>query len=346
MQRTSATDSSQNHAREHVKRHVGGRRRVGSRRRQLGFTLIELLVVIAILGILVALLLPAVQQAREAARRLSCKNNLKQIALAAHNFHDVQNHFPPGYLGQEPFDSFSDGSGSARVNFNVKWTGHLPFLLPQLELNTIHDKIETDLFACEEGPWFLSSSGALQQAQNRINVFHCPSDDPESGRLLLFLHIWVRDGTTLVLTTLQVSGALNEFGKTNYVGCAGRLGDVGQNILADSRGVFYNNSKTQFRDITDGTGSTLLFGEVVGVNQPTGDRMSFGWFTTGSMVTAWGIGGDTANENNWFRFSSRHAGGVQFALADGSVRLLSRNINPDVFNHLGAMADGEVVGSF
>src|SRR5262245_9168987 len=107
-------------------------KRLSGRPRPLGFTLVELLVVIAIIGILIALLLPAVQAAREAARRSQCVNNLKQIALASHNFHDAKQVLPPGYLGS---------TSTAKPTLDAQWIGVLPYLFPFMELGTVFDKI-------------------------------------------------------------------------------------------------------------------------------------------------------------------------------------------------------------
>jgi prepilin-type N-terminal cleavage/methylation domain-containing protein len=114
----------------------------GSRVQLRAFTLVELLVVIAIIGILVGLLLPAVQAARESGRRMSCSNNLKQIALAAHNFHDVHKHFPPGYLGEDPpVNEFT--KDPFWVDTSNQYIGTLPYLLPFLEQNAIGIKSST-----------------------------------------------------------------------------------------------------------------------------------------------------------------------------------------------------------
>ena len=318
-------------------------------RKRPGFTLIELLVVIAIIAILIALLLPAVQQARESARRMSCSNNMKQIALASHNFHDVYNGFPPAYLGSHPHFMYSTGT-SHTVQTNRKWIGHLSFLLPYLELNNIYENMDRTLFKCEFGTIYLFHAGSHQMAQNRINVYQCPSDDVQSRTHRAFLHMWLNGGTVTISQT-HLGAQFDAYGRTNYVGCAGLYGDIDHSIVGNTRGVFVNcyepgTPLTRIRDITDGTSTTFLFGEIVGQNLGTGTTSSLVWASAGSMVTLWGISGDTANRNNWYRFSSRHAGIVHFAMADGAVKKISRNINQNVFRSLGSMAGGEVVPDF
>lgn len=308
--------------------------------RRSGFTLIELLVVLAIIAVLAALLMPAVQQAREAARKTSCRNNLKQLALAAHNFHEAKGSFPPGYLGQDPQVNFD----STSIDANSRWTGHLAFLLPYLELNPLYNQFGRNTFAPNPGPWFLADANATQYAQTRIAGFHCPSDNVEDGQLLLFLHVWwPGSGSQYFATTFQVTSGSLPFGKTNYLGNGGE-GDIGDDLLKSKRGVFYNNSKTKFKDIRDGKQQTFLFGEVVG-NQPAGstDRYSYGWFSTGPMITWNGIKDDTPTAHNWDGFSSAHQGGIFFAMADGSVQFISRNVNPTVFRALGTMYGSEVI---
>lgn len=153
-----------------------------------GFTLIELLVVIAIIAILIALLLPAVQQAREAARRTECKNKLKQIVLAAHNFHDVYDRFPPGYLGPDP-------TGEITATGNNSYISGLTFLLPFMDQKNVYDIIDpTRLRFDEQGtlPWS-SETTTFTAAQARLPLFVCPSTDPYSSSLGIISRVRYRD---------------------------------------------------------------------------------------------------------------------------------------------------------
>jgi prepilin-type N-terminal cleavage/methylation domain-containing protein len=149
--------------------------------RQSGFTLVELLVVIAIIGILVALLLPAVQAAREAARRMQCGNNLKQIALSSHNFHDTYRRMPPGILAPSP---------SVAVSGGHQWVGHLAFLLPFMEQQSVYDRLAsaysqtatTGLSFRKGGPAWWTQSKSWSAAQAKIPGYVCPSANPFSDQ--------------------------------------------------------------------------------------------------------------------------------------------------------------------
>ena len=166
-----------------------------------GFTLIELLVVIAIIAILIALLLPAVQQAREAARRTQCKNHLKQIALASHNFHDVYNQFPPSLIAYNPQGQpipMCERNGPLGEKYSC--VGTLALLLPYIEQSVIYDKLGVNLRWKEKGVaspiwsqyWsdYVDASGVdtgWQQGQAKLSAFQCPSD-PGQGVQEAFTH--------------------------------------------------------------------------------------------------------------------------------------------------------------
>lgn len=195
--------------------------------RKRGFTLVELLVVIAIIGVLVGLLLPAVQAARESGRRSSCINNLKQLGLALHQFHDRQRHFPPGRGGPVPL-VFSPQA----------------HLLPHVEQGSLHSRLDlssspTNLLIA--GVFYSGAVNAAAAAE-AVAVLQCASD-PAGGR---------------------VPGI--NFGGTNYAANVGS-GMVDQGTLVRADGVFYLNSKTRFADLVDGSSQTIAFSErTLGLN--------------------------------------------------------------------------------
>lgn len=309
-------------------------------RRRSGFTLIELLVVIAIIAILIGLLLPAVQQAREAARRTECKNKLKQLALAAHSFHEQHNQFPPGYLGPDPADPFLDITAGG----NQPYTGVLTFLLPMLDQKNVYDLIPESQknWRVQGGtPWF-GLAPTLTASETRIPTFVCPSANPYASTDGITSRRHMYRTSTSGTIQRRTLGNSRDWGRTNYVGCAGRLGDLPG--FDRFKGVYYNRSKTRFRDITDGTTNVIMFGEFLGdaaAGSETIISRSDSWIATAVMPTAWGLGAPT-----WYRFSSPHVGVVQFAMSDGSVKAISENIDGTVFRNISAMSDGNVVGEF
>ena len=272
-------------------------------RRIMGFTLIELLVVIAIIAILIGLLLPAVQKVREAAARSSCQNNLKQLALAAQNYHSSFGTLPPGF------------------NAN-SYMGSLGYLLPYLEQNNVYNMIPNFLFNpnVSNGVWW-GFGGSWAAAFSRIKTFECPSDGtlyfPTAGT---FAYL-TENGFTLTGGYFPGNPGL---GATNYVASAGALGDVsssGDPFYGQWRGPFYRNSATTIVAITDGSSNTIAFGETLGgTNAPSGRDFNMSWMGAGALPTAW----DLIDPCHWYSFGSNHTGIVQFAYSDGSVRALRK----------------------
>jgi prepilin-type N-terminal cleavage/methylation domain-containing protein len=210
---------------------------VGTKRRG-AFTLIELLVVIAIIAILIGLLLPAVQKVREAASRLKCQNNLKQIGLAMHNYHDRFNAFPPGYISNS---GTSDGSGPG-------W-GWAAFLLPDLEQDNLHRLINFTL------PVTHTQHAAARTAN--VPFLRCPSD--------------LRQDPIANGEFVSNGGLAGDLARSNYVACYGNTPFLGEDSIVPSshlvidgisgRGMFYRNSRTRIADVTDGLSNTLMVGE-------------------------------------------------------------------------------------
>lgn len=297
-----------------------------------GFTLIELLVVIAIIAILIALLLPAVQQAREAARRSSCKNNLKQLALALHNYESIHLTFPPGYLHKP------DPSGTAANFMGFGWGA---MILPQLEQTALYDNFNFDV------PIFDIVN--LPSREQKIKTFLCPSDTFSDGTFV------IRDESSSPPERYQGGSYAANWGPAT---ATVNLDDTPLN----SRGVFYRNSRTRFRDLTDGLSNTLALGERT--NGPIDDASTGGHsvFETTWSGAARDIDDLADDHGHMVLFetqflpnqrggddkglSAPHVGICQFALCDGSVRAISENIDAGVYNALGTRSGQEVIGEF
>ncbi len=336
--------------------------------RRSAFTLIELLVVIAIIAILVALLLPAVQQAREAARRSACKNNLKQIGLALHNYHDTFKVFPPGYIGD--FGHYSRSGGTPLIHpkgavNNVAQWNWTAFIAPMVEQGAAYDLLGVSERhgAAAVDDWANTQS----TFQTPVAVFRCPSDaGPDTAG-------------SLRRPRGDTSTTRREIALNNYMGI--NRGANSLNVRARKRqanGIFYVDSKTRIRDITDGTSNTLMVGEraweyktvhpnngnVVTAqtragnvwvsrsstdpnNECAGCGYSDALAVTGLSVNPKDILNGAGNVAHWRirgRLSSLHAGGVQVTMADGSVRFISENMSTITLNRVGNRRDGNVVG--
>lgn len=363
-----------------------------------GFTLVELLVVIAVIGILVALLLPAVQAAREAARRTQCVNQVKQIALGFLNYESAHGRFPMGYSGPFADEKFFSG-----VKERGGWThedlGALVHALPALEQTAIYDSIESVLLKQDETrvglpsdyqPWWRVSGGvplfpnAYDAAYIRIEEFICPS---VSGRGVDITRLTdsamgvVREtsgtGDTAQVTRASVSlmGSNTDVvglrGISHYVPVSGVYGEgvrSGGNFvpsrieeIALREGVFVNRRRRRIARITDGTSNTLMVGENNGERQSPDDtfssvsdyRSAFIWVGATGLPVMRGLAtGEqfdefTADANDATvsldQFSSSHAGTVNFAFVDGSVRRLSAGIDLDTLYALAGMRDGVTV---
>jgi len=332
--------------------------------RRRGFTLIELLVVIAIIAVLIALLLPAVQSAREAARRAQCVNNLKQIALASHNYHDQIGTFPPGGISM-------GGSNPSNWWFNGTWWGWLGLILPQMEQSPLYNS--SNFLIANIAPANSTSYRTI------VNSYLCPTD--EFYKLVDNLQ-----GLNVPDFEGKYTGAV-----TNYVGNWGdmRTGNPTWDQYAGDpyrdggrlswgcnftlRGMFVDCSDgrgTSIASTTDGTSNTLFIGE----NSPdyngslmwaNGDGtwsstvIPINWRcslkdgqvdtdgVTCNLDTLNIIGAPHCYRNQTYNygFKSKHPGGVNMAMADGSVRFIKQTINFRVFNALGSRAGGEVISA-
>ncbi len=321
-----------------ISEHNGGDRHLPTR---TGFTLIELLVVIAIIAVLIALLLPAVQSARESARRISCFNNLKQIGLALHNYHDANNAFPPGYASHWKRDGGDEGTAEDDIGHGWAWAS---MILPQMEQGNVFNAINFGL---------TMTYRANDTAQLlRVNAYLCPSDNPKP---------------LIPVRNEENSETIYTVASANYVGCYG-TGEVGE-APGRGDGLFFRNSRVRFGDITDGTSQTLAVGErsqdlsyvtwtgraIGGWLHPTptfeGGRNKFDPEPEESFTMVLGpIGTDNPPRTpNYFAahvedYRSRHPGGVNFLFGDGSVHFIKDGIAQHVFQALATRAGGEVLG--
>jgi prepilin-type N-terminal cleavage/methylation domain-containing protein/prepilin-type processing-associated H-X9-DG protein len=288
--------------------------------RRAGFTLIELLVVIAIIAVLIGLLLPAVQKVREAASRLKCDNNLKQIGLALHNYHDANQHFPAGYVSGVAADDSDTGPG---------W-GWAAYILPHIEQQALYSAIQFNQ------PIEAAINAAVRITT--VSIYFCPSDT---------------GATTWQATSFTTSGmgtVICDVASANYVGV---FGDSEPGV--DGEGVFFRNSTIALKDITDGTASTFLDGErsvkmgpatwtgsVTGAKlyQPlNGPQIEDGsGMVLGQARRPPGAPNGEVNE-----FSSRHNGGANFAFADGHVAFILASIDPAIYQALATRAGGEPI---
>jgi prepilin-type N-terminal cleavage/methylation domain-containing protein len=311
-----------------------------------GFTLIELLVVIAIIAILVGLLLPAVQKVREAAARTRCSNNLKQMGLALHNYHDAHGSLPPGYYYVPPPGTLPPPGNKAlaidRPNpkvFSIPQSpgwGWAAYLLPYVEQDNLYKQIDFNL------P--VESPSCLAQRTTTLAVYTCPSDQ--------FTGVY----TVYTITAQELAQAATNSYAANF-GANRQL----TNKPDQGDGVLYRNSRTRLTDITDGTSTTLALGERAALftQAPWAGAMTGGALRTTpgapvlrshlepSMVFPLAQAGTHVLESNRsepYDFFSPHRNLVQFVFADGSVHALNTAVNLSVFQALATREGGEPLG--
>jgi prepilin-type N-terminal cleavage/methylation domain-containing protein len=356
----------------------------GSPQARSAFTLVELLAVIAIIGVLIGLLLPAVQAAREAARQSQCSSNLKQIGIAFHNHHDAYGSLPPANINSLS----NDPSPSVFAGHEANWAWGT-FILPFVEGNDIFVTLKPNrVMPAPAGANTLVAAGASSTlaplVQTGMPIYLCPSDP--AGRL-------TTDSTDdpNARKTLAGLSPATRFGRSNYVvslhdnqlqNNLNEVRDAVRNvrIQVPLDGIAFCNSKVRFKDISDGTGSTLLVGERVdavtgggkpGVsdtkNVPPISPSSAVWagtnlagyanpdsFTTCCLIRGMIWNGASAHYSiNDFStvnaskgYSSNHPGGSLFVFSDGAVRYLGQDIDATTFKRLANRRDGNVVGAY
>jgi len=301
-----------------------------------GFTLIELLVVIAIIAVLIALLLPAVQQAREAARRSQCKNNLKQLGLALHNYHDTHNTFPPGgfYMGPNL------GNG---LSFHV-------MLLPFLDQANLYSQ-----FLFEKDKWIDASKGRVLGKTVPPGLL-CPSS-----------------GMTMSWDTSEKNAGNHT---THYLGITGPVGDTPVNPASNTKyswdigspsiyggwgneGILLRGECKKIRDVTDGTSNTFLIGESSwDKNEQRYRSWLRGIYSNTSGMASYPGGNDVlvstkniryqpntnggTNFTNDMPFGSNHTGGMQVLMADGAVTFINENIDNTLYRAMATRSSGEI----
>ena len=291
------------------------------------FTLVELLVVIAIIGILIGMLLPAVQQVREAARRTCCSNKIRQIAIGLHNYESSHKHLPPGW--------------TAEVWPSTPGHGWMAFTLPFLEQSSLYDQID------------FSQNVLDAPAETREQIWDglfCPSSTNDSETFELIS--WDEEDTNFPIN----------FARTHYVGSIGS--SVSEELMEDGTscpsltlgtskeridGIFYANSNTRFADIHDGTTNTIIVGER---SSHVFDSTWFGVATNGAY-SGWRVVGwtgeppknrmnSTVHFHGFAQFNSMHPAVTMFSFCDGSTKGISDSIDHNVFTALGTIRGGEI----
>ena len=310
-----------------------------STRQSRAFTLVELLVVIAIIGILIGMLLPAVQQVREAARRTQCMNRLRQQALAMLNYESANMRFPPGFS----YDSNRLGTAF--------WSG---FILPHIEQGNLFGQIDLN------GNWTTDGSPNEAACSVYLSIFQCPSSNVPT---------FIADG----------QGIPNRV-PCNYIACAsgtsiresGALPYAADPVAAD--GIMYENSRTTFGAISDGSSNTVLVGEAnfdfdtFGTDYAGQGEIADHWYigsdllgahphdmsadiseaigSTGCAINSADDGSVIAIDEVELCFSSYHPGGASLAFADGHVRFINVDIERSTLSKIGTRNGGEVVSEF
>jgi prepilin-type N-terminal cleavage/methylation domain-containing protein len=323
-----------------------------------GFTLIELLVVIAIIAVLIALLLPAVQQAREAARRTQCKNNLKQLGLALHNYHDTFSVFPAsGYaVGVGGYD-YATGGATPIIPKQSNTSGFV-MLLPYFDQGTMYNAWNFNNAASQSFVYGLYSAASVLGdpgvnaaiSKTPLPMLTCPSDNGNAfyGGADQYYSI----STSITggyRTSYEFSASYNEYYYDHYW----------QALSPNQRPLFGTDSRSSIRDVRDGTSNTVAMieqcrekynGQLGGWSYRC--HVNIGVDLAWNPINRWdypplsGQNFQPGRLGQWASAGSLHTGGCQVVLADGAVRFLSENIDTTTRQQLSTIADGQPIGEF
>ena len=332
--------------------------------RRSAFTLVELLVVIAIIAILVGMLLPAVQSVREAARRTSCTNNIRQIGMATHNFISANGYFPSSISYDLRLGISSWFTNDPNQNSHI---GVYPFLLPFMEQDNLAELINKDLLSLtgNEPAWFMDAGpggdneNTWLAAQANIPLLLCPSDVGGQPERRSFT--WIPDvddpqgqdfiGGTCWWWTYDIVDVANPQlavapGRTMYLACFGAGDFNGNNLTINYSwdGVTRCRSQRGLSDIVDGTSNTLAFGESVGCYYLGRWLRQHSWIASGANTAYQGLDRSRKPDDKWADdFSSFHPQIVNFCYADGSIRSITTNVEDLAFHQVAGSNDGTIL---